>query len=218
MPLYTDNRRDRFHCVLAATLEGQRRLNIGNFTATMAGPAPPPPGVSSAVLALAGALDPARVPSPPAQALPTFFMSEHLPNLGSRITLDPSKVDALGMPRVKLDWAYSRRDLDNLERAIAGLAAALGATNLGRVCWPVPRTKLLEILSPSRHHIGTTRMSPDRDGGVVDTNCRLHGCDNLYVAGTSTFPTSGIANPTLTLIALTMRLSDHLKRQLGARP
>ena len=218
MALYTDNRRDRFHCVLAATLEGQRRNGIGNFTATIYPAEKPPPGVTSGVLALAAALDAGSLAAKPAQPLPTYFMSEQLPDLESRITLDHAKVDALGLPQARLDWVYSSRDLDNLERGITALADALGAENLGRLCWPVPRDKLLEGMSPSRHHMGTTRISAGRDEGVVDPDCRLHGCDNLYVAGTSTFPTSGIANPTLTLIALTMRMSDHLKREMGERP
>ena len=59
--------------------------------------------------------------------------------------------------------------------------------------------------------MGTTRMSNDPAQGVVDVNCRVHGMNNLYVAGSSVFPTSGFANPTLTLVALALRLADHLK-------
>jgi choline dehydrogenase-like flavoprotein len=63
------------------------------------------------------------------------------------------------------------------------------------------------------HHMGTTRMSDDPKRGVVDRHCRVHGMENLYVAGSSVFPTSGSANPTLTLVALTLRLADHLKER-----
>ena len=63
------------------------------------------------------------------------------------------------------------------------------------------------------HHIGTTRMSDDPRSGVVDANCRVHATDNLYVAGASVFPTSGHANPTLTILALSLRLADHLADQ-----
>src|SRR5690606_2803197 len=114
-------------------------------------------------------------------------------------------------------WVYSERDLDNLERSIAALGDALGAQGKGRVRFPVPREQLLSILNMSRHHMGTTRMSTDAARGVVDENCRVHGIRNLYVAGCSVFPTSGIVNPTLTIIALAMRLSDHLKRDMGVR-
>lgn len=64
------------------------------------------------------------------------------------------------------------------------------------------------------HHMGTTRMSDDPKKGVVDANCRIHGITNLYVAGAACYATSGAPNPTLTLVALSLRLSEHLKNQL----
>ena len=66
-----------------------------------------------------------------------------------------------------------------------------------------------------KHHIGTTRMHVDPKQGVVDPDCRVHGLSNLYVAGSSVFPTSGYANPTLTIVALALRLADHLKARLS---
>jgi choline dehydrogenase-like flavoprotein len=71
--------------------------------------------------------------------------------------------------------------------------------------WPTSMTG-------GKHHIGTTRMHADPRFGVVDPDCRVHGCANLHVAGSSVFPTSGYANPTLTIVALAVRLSEHLKR------
>ena len=65
------------------------------------------------------------------------------------------------------------------------------------------------------HHMGATRMSAQPEDGYVDIHCRVHGVDNLYIAGGSVFPTSGYANPTLTIIALAARLGDHLAEQLG---
>jgi choline dehydrogenase-like flavoprotein len=62
--------------------------------------------------------------------------------------------------------------------------------------------------------MGTTRMSDNPLRGVVDRNCKVHAVDNLYVAGSSVFPTSGASNPTLTLVALTLRLADHLKGRI----
>ncbi len=64
------------------------------------------------------------------------------------------------------------------------------------------------------HHMGTTRMHADPKQGVVDPNCRVHGIENLYVAGASTFPTSGYANPVLTTIALVLRLGDHIRDKM----
>lgn len=209
LSLYTEGRGR--HCVLTTTLEGQRRFQTGNFTTTLIN-APTPPGAADpAVLALAGQLDGGA-----AASIPCFFMSEQTPHLESRLTLHEGHTDALGMAYLHLDWVYSEQDMQNLERSIAALGDALGATGKGRVRWPVERSQLLSILNQSRHHIGTTRMSRNADHGVVDADCRVHGVGNLYIAGSSVFPTSGIANPTLTLLALAMRLSDHLKQELRA--
>jgi choline dehydrogenase-like flavoprotein len=151
------------------------------------------------------------------QLLGFFAMSEHFPNPDSRVTLDAAAKDALGMPRIRLDWTYSKTDWDSLERSAAGVGDALGAAGQGRLCWPIKRQTLLEISSASRHHMGTTRMHADPRQGVVDPDGRVHETANLYVAGSSVFPTSGIANPTLTILALVMRLADHLKQEIGAR-
>jgi len=67
------------------------------------------------------------------------------------------------------------------------------------------------------HHMGTTRMSDDPKQGVVDANCKLHNISNLYVAGASCYVTASAVNPTLTLISLTIRLSDHLKQKIKNR-
>ena len=64
---------------------------------------------------------------------------------------------------------------------------------------------------PDDHHMGTTRMHNDPKLGVVDENCKVHGTDNLFIAGSSVFPSSGFANPTLTLVSLALRLADHIK-------
>jgi choline dehydrogenase-like flavoprotein len=63
--------------------------------------------------------------------------------------------------------------------------------------------------------MGTTRMADSPEQGVVDANCRVHGVANLYIAGSSVFTTSGASNPTLTLVALALRLTDHLRTQLS---
>ena len=64
------------------------------------------------------------------------------------------------------------------------------------------------------HHMGTTRMNANPKHGVVNADCRVHGIGNLYVAGSSVFPTSGSANPTLTIVALALRLADQIKRRM----
>ena len=71
-----------------------------------------------------------------------------------------------------------------------------------------------EVAMSSHHNMGTTRMNENPRFGVVDANCKVHGISNLFVAGSSVFPTGGFANPTLTIIALAIRLADHLKDKM----
>ncbi|NBB17382.1 GMC family oxidoreductase [Caulobacter sp. SLTY] len=217
--LYINLKRGGPQSVFAATLEGQKRLNSGNFTCTLyANAGPPAPGgvaeETAAIGALAATLD-GKAGQGRGPLVGCFLMAEHFPNPDSRITLRPEK-DALGLPHIHMDWTYSAADLDGLEHAVDGLADALGARGKGRLCWPGERSALVAIGNASRHHMGATRMHPDPKRGVVDADSKVHGLANLHIAGSSVFPTSGIANPTLTLLALAIRLADHLKPQLGA--
>jgi choline dehydrogenase-like flavoprotein len=220
MSLYLNPGRAAAHCVVAAGLPAQARMGTGNFTATLyaaeeTGAGSPRPAETRTLRRIATRIDDDGEGE--GQLLGFFAMSEHFPNPESRVTLDPSARDALGMPRVHLEWRYAKADWDSLERSVAGFGDALGASGQGRVCWPVQHGQLLEISSPSRHHMGTTRMNADPTKGVVDPDLKVHETANLYVAGSSVFPTSGIANPTLTILALTLRLADHLKRDMEAR-
>jgi choline dehydrogenase-like flavoprotein len=140
---------------------------------------------------------------------------EQSPNPASRVTLT-EETDALGMPRTHLDWQLSPRDAESLARTAELLAHRLGARNLGRLRNEFTAEDAWSEGEWSWHHIGTTRMHEDPKRGVVDADCRLHSLDNLFVAGSSVFPTSGISNPTYTIVALALRLSDHLKSRLAA--
>ena len=71
-------------------------------------------------------------------------------------------------------------------------------------------------ISGGKHHMGTTRMHQDPKRGVVDANCRVHGTANLYIAGSSVFPTAGFGHPTFTIVALAIRLADHLKSRIDS--
>lgn len=146
--------------------------------------------------------------------------SETAPNPDSRIMLD-EETDALGVPRVMLNWQLTDLDLHTLQRTFEVLGEEAGRLGLGRIRihdWLLQDDPFGSPTSPVAagwHHMGTTRMHADPREGVVDPNGKVHGLANLYVAGSSVFPTSGSANPTLTLVALTLRLSDHLKNALG---
>jgi choline dehydrogenase-like flavoprotein len=140
---------------------------------------------------------------------------EIAPNPESRVTLDTER-DAFGLNRVQLDWRLSAIDKAAVRASQEELGAALGAAGLGRVFiefdedapWP-------SVMQGGYHHMGTTRMSDDPRSGVVDKDCRVHGMHNLYVAGSSTFRTTGVANPTLTILALALRLADQIKEDLA---
>jgi choline dehydrogenase-like flavoprotein len=141
---------------------------------------------------------------------------EQLPNPDSRVTLSNSR-DKFGQNRLVLDWRPGTAEKRTIRRALELLAAEFGRAGIGRVrissmpdgdAWP-------PNLQGSRHHMGTTRMSDNPRTGVVGQNCRVHGIANLYIAGSSVFPGCGYANPTLTIVALALRLGDELKRQLG---
>jgi len=137
---------------------------------------------------------------------------EQAPNPNSRVTLATER-DALGMPRAQLDWRLSDVDRYTLTEALKHIAGALGASGLARVHVPADFTKeeLPAYMRGSWHHYGTTRMSADPRTGVVDSNCKVHGIANLFVAGCSVFPTSGNGNPTLSIVAMSARLAEHLQ-------
>jgi choline dehydrogenase-like flavoprotein len=152
------------------------------------------------------------------QGFELFTRIEQSPNPDSRVTLD-TETDALGMPRAKLHWALTQADKQAIRRLYLLFGQQVGISGIGRV-------KLMDFLQdendpawPSStgggwHHMGTTRMSDDPQTGVVDKNCQVHGIQNLYMAGSSCFATGGAVNPTLSLIALTLRLSEHLDSQM----
>jgi choline dehydrogenase-like flavoprotein len=135
---------------------------------------------------------------------------EPLPDAENRVTLGDD-VDALGMPKSRLHWNLTAGDRDGALRSLAVFATELGRSLRGRVRVELGATRQWRQMSYSAHHIGTTRMHADPKQGVVDANCRVHEVSNLYVAGSSVFPTSGLVNPTLTIVALAIRLGDHLK-------
>ncbi|HUC09229.1 MAG TPA: GMC family oxidoreductase [Stellaceae bacterium] len=148
---------------------------------------------------------------------PKIFLNlEPIPNPDSRVQLAPER-DALGMRRVAVDWHVTAADKRNGKAVLRLLGAEMARTGFGRLRsfledgddakWPAD-------MYGDQHHIGTTRMHRDPSLGVVNEDCRVHGIANLYVAGSSVFPTAGAANPTLTITALALRLADHLKEVL----
>lgn len=139
---------------------------------------------------------------------------EQAPNPSSRVLLD-SELDQFGKPKAKLEWRTLPIDIESAQKSTSAIARAMGLTALGRgssyiadsLEWPS------DIMAGS-HHMGTTKMGVSEKNAVVDSDCRLFASQNLFVAGSSVFPTGGFANPTLSIVALSIRLADTLKREL----
>ena len=151
-----------------------------------------------------------------------IIRGEQAPNPESRIILNTER-DALGMPRADLDWRFSDIDKHSVRVLMSTFDRELKRLGLGKL-------ELSDWLSEEEttwqtddlvgnhavagyHHIGTTRMASSASQGVVDADCRVYGMGNLFIAGSSVFPTGGWANPTLTILALTLRLGDRLKHE-----
>ncbi|HFQ94085.1 MAG TPA: hypothetical protein ENK32_08755 [Anaerolineae bacterium] len=141
-------------------------------------------------------------------------MSEQVPNPDSRVLLGAEK-DVFGQNCAYLDWQVTELDIWSVRRTQEILGAALARAGLGRVEIKLKDNRPPRSLHGGYHHMGTTRMHPNPQEGVVDANSRVHSVSNLYIAGPSVFPTGGYANPVLTLVALTVRLADHLKKVMG---
>jgi len=143
---------------------------------------------------------------------------EPQPDPDSRVTLSATEHDALGMRRVQVDWRLGSNVQRTFDRTLAIIGAELERDGVAKVTlgptleggpWP-------SSLEPEGtwHHMGTTRMHRSPRHGVVDPHCRVHGMSNLYLAGSSLFPTAGANFPTITLTALALRLADHLAAEL----
>jgi len=147
-----------------------------------------------------------------------FTRMEQHPNPDSRVTLDTEK-DALGVPRAQLHWKLSDQEKRSLRKIYEIIGQQIGLHGAGRVrmmeylrdesdhSWP-------SLTGGGWHHMGCTRMHDDPKKGVVDPNCRVHSMENIFIAGDSCFTTGGAINPTLTIVALSLRLSDHVKELL----
>lgn len=144
--------------------------------------------------------------------------SEQSPNPDSRVDLANTK-DALGIPHTRLNWQLTESDKASILNSNLILGKELGRLGIGRlkindwlfdkkIEWP-------KFLGGGWHHLGITRMHEDPKKGVVDKNCKVHSINNLYISSSSVFTTSGVANPTLTIVALSLRLADYLNKHVN---
>lgn len=154
-------------------------------------------------------------PNGPPTLLVVRTQAEQAPDPSSRITLGKHR-DRYGTPRPVLDWRLSDADLESIRRSEDLLAIELERAGFGRIERRLGEEDPPVVFEGNHHHMGTTRIHPDPRHGVVDVDGRVHGVANLYVTGTSVFPTGGWINPTYTVVALAIRLADHVRATLGA--
>jgi choline dehydrogenase-like flavoprotein len=150
---------------------------------------------------------------PPIESVHLLAMCEQAPNPLSRVRLSTTEKDALGVPRPEIDWHLEGAERRTIATLASTVAAELRRTGLGDAqpaAW-LDGEDWANRVYDTVHQMGTTRMAESAAEGVVDPDCRVHGLDNLYAAGASVFPTGGYSNPTLTLIALALRLADRLR-------
>jgi choline dehydrogenase-like flavoprotein len=147
------------------------------------------------------------------------FHAEQEPAAESRVSLGQDR-DELGMPRLLVDWRYTQGDIATVRESVRLFAEDIARSGIGRFEYD-PASIELEMSrygAYGGHHLGTARMGSDPRSSVVDADCRIHGLKNLYVAGGAVFPTSSQANPTLTIVALAVRLAGQLRAALdGSR-
>ncbi len=152
-------------------------------------------------------------PAVPGSVYSLYFRAEQAPHPSNRVLLEANDRDALGMPRSRLEWSITPFESASAEGWLELLKRDLQARGVGEVITPAEGWQDEVIGGP--HHMGTTRMSADPRDGVVDADCRVHSVENLYVAGSSVFATSGYANPTFTIVCLALRLADTLHKRFS---
>ncbi|MDM5264397.1 GMC family oxidoreductase [Sulfurovum sp. XTW-4] len=143
-----------------------------------------------------------------------LLLQEQEPNPKSRVTLGEER-DRFGLKRPIVNWTFVENDMQTAKKAIIPFAKSFAASGMGRVKiddWVLQKNIQFDTKHTSGgfHHMGTTRMAHSPKEGVVDKNTKVFGIGNLYIAGSSVFPTGGCANPTYTIVQMTLRLADHL--------
>src|SRR5690606_720685 len=208
--------RQRIWGYFALSPETRRKEKLLSCACFLLQPIEKQNGLEAALANVLRDMDPA--PSGKAGASVHFSFgtpSEQAPNPNSRVKLS-SERDALGVLKAELDWRLTALDKHSARRTHQLFAEDLALSRLGRFRVTLDEShQLPSQVDGGRHHMGTTRMHDDPKQGVVNADSAVHGVPNLYVAGSSVFPTSGSANPTFTIVALALRLADHLEKTLG---
>ena len=158
---------------------------------------------------------------PPLEKKPGTYIQVHLamesiPNPSTFIRLS-DKRDLFDQRKLEINWQVTDAELSNAHRAVELCALEFARMGYGRAYSPLlaKPNEWPATFQSGKHHCGTTRMSDNPQTGVADRNCKVFDVDNLYVTGSSLFPTTGHTNPTLNLVALALRLADHLKEKFA---
>jgi choline dehydrogenase-like flavoprotein len=148
------------------------------------------------------------------------YHAEQKPNARNRVSLHVNETDSLGLPKLHIDFTFSAADCEAVVRAHEILDADLRRAGAGQLEWLGARDECISVVRDfardGYHQLGGAAMSADSGQGVVNPDCRVHGIENLWLATSAVFPTGGQANPTLTIVALALRLAERLKRQTSA--
>jgi choline dehydrogenase-like flavoprotein len=143
---------------------------------------------------------------------------EQAPRPDSQVSLS-DQIDALGLRRARVDWRMGEFEVKSIARFAEITKAAFEQIGLAdvRIDTDVETRSpsILARMHDQAHHMGTARMASTPDRGVVTSDLRLFGTDNAYVCSSAVFPTSGYSNPTHTIIALALRLADHMAGALA---
>lgn len=159
------------------------------------------------------------------RAVPSFMVStahipmrfrldaEQSPDPENRVTLGRAR-DHLGVPRLELRYRVGREDRESIYRSLNAIRDELHRLGVAKVKLPTQAAIDDLPFGDGTHQMGLTRMAVSPRAGVVDRGCRLHGARNVWVASSAVFPTSGVAGPTLTIVALAIRVADAITAEL----
>jgi choline dehydrogenase-like flavoprotein len=145
--------------------------------------------------------------------LELFHVTEQAPDPANRVTLSDVR-DPLGYRKLQVYWRWNDIDMRSTKRSLEIFAEEFAQAGVGRLKLDLDQGVPQVFLPSTHHHMGTTRMHDDPKQGVVDANCQVHDVANLFIASSSVFPTGGYANPTLTIIALAIRIADQVKASM----
>ncbi|NJO78763.1 MAG: GMC family oxidoreductase [Cyanobacteria bacterium RM1_2_2] len=145
-----------------------------------------------------------------------LHITEQVPDPNNRLVLGEG-TDLLGRQRIKHLSRWSQADKNGIQRAWQILSEELRQAGIGKFVPQMDGDDFIVASATASHHMGTTRMHIDPKQGVVDEHCKVHGVSNLFIASSSVFPTGGYANPTLTIVALALRLADRVKLIMSNR-